>query len=335
MMRRSGPTPLGRGSRWDARVKAAVIAALVLAAGCSKKATEQSAAPAPAPSASVKALPAPVASGLPGDEQRVSRLVNPNAEKAYVGRTGTVRGRILAKGDAPPDVPPELLRITEPKCEPARADYQKLFRVGPDGGLGDVFVAVTGYRGYVPAKKPSARVEARNCFWGTRTIGLTLGQNIEVFSKDSLSYVPDLLGAPRTAQLVATPGSSMAATLYPPSIGSYVLIDNLRLFMTADVLVVKYATFDVTNADGAFEISDIPLGAVTLSAMLPATGVTAQKRVELRDDKPLDVDLEIVFDAAAYERRRAASAAASSSAAPSSSGLAPKAAPSARPAAPH
>jgi hypothetical protein len=280
--------------------------ALLVLAGCSKKSGGSGGAAA---SGSAKPLPAPIAGGLPGEEQRVSQLVNPNAEKAYTGKTGTIRGRVITKGDPPPDVPPELLKITDPKCERARAEYQKLFRVGPDNGLGDVFVAVTGYRGYVPAKTPSVRVEAKHCFWGTRTIGATIGQNLEIFSKDSQAYVPELLGAPGQPQIVATPGSKLGSLLYPPQIGSYVLIDNLKLFMTADVLVVKYATFDVTNVDGAFEISGIPLGNVTLSAMLPSTGFTAQKRVELKDDKPLDVDLELPFDAAEYDRRRAAGAA--------------------------
>ncbi len=284
----------------------ALASALLAAPGCSKKRTESKGAPPP--SASVKPLPAPIAGGLPGGEQRVSELVNPNAEKAYTGKTGTIRGRVLAKGEPAPDLPAELVNITEPKCEPARAEYQKLFRVGPDGGLGDVFVAVTGYRGYVPATKPSVRIEAKNCFWGTRTVGVTMGQNLEIFSKDSQAYVPELLGAPGQPQIVATPGSSMGSVLYPTDIGSYVLIDNLKLFMTADVLVVKYATFDVTGVDGAFEISGVPLGNVTLSAMLPSTGSTAQKRVELKDEKPLDVDLEITFDTAEYERRRSASA---------------------------
>jgi hypothetical protein len=252
-----------------------------------------------------------VASGLPGEEARVSELVNPNGERAYTGKTGTIRGRVLSKGDPPSDVPAKLVHITDPFCEPARAEYQKLFRVGPEGGLADAFVAVTGYRGYVPAKESSARIEAKRCFWGTRTIGLTMGQNLHIFSKDREAYVPELLGAPGQPQIVATPGSNMASVLYPPNTGSYVLIDNLRLFMTADVLVVKYATFDVTNLDGAFEISGIPLGSVMLSAVLPATGVTVQKRVDLADDKPLDVELELAFDAAQYEQRRAPAASAS------------------------
>jgi hypothetical protein len=286
----------------------ALLAALSLVAACSK---DRSSGAAPSTSSSSRPLPAPVASGLPGEEARVSELVNPNGERAYSGKTGTVRGRVVSKGDPPPDVPAKLVHITDPFCEPARAEYQKLFRVGPDGGLGDVFVAVTGYRGYVPAKKSSARIEARRCFWGTRTIGLTIGQNLEIFSKDREAYVPELLGAPGQPQIVATPGATMASVLYPPKIGSYVLIDNLRLFMTADVLVVKYATFDVTNIDGAFEISGIPVGNVMLSAVLPATGATVQKRVEVTPDKPLELDLELAFDAADYEKRRATADSAS------------------------
>ncbi|MEK7215276.1 MAG: amidohydrolase family protein, partial [Chloroflexota bacterium] len=45
----------------------------------------------------------------------------------------------------------------------------------------------------------------KRCFWGTRTIGLTIGQNLHIFSKDREAYVPELLGAPGQPQIVATP----------------------------------------------------------------------------------------------------------------------------------
>jgi hypothetical protein len=327
MIARTGSMRASRAGRHFTELGALLaLVSLSLVAGCSKA---RSSGAAPSASSSTQPLPAPVASGLPGEEARVSALVNPNGERAYSGKTGTIRGRVLSKGDPPTDVPAKLVHITDPFCESARAEYQKLFRIGPDGGLGDAFVAVTGYRGYVPATKRSARIEARNCFWGTRTIGLTIGQNIEIFSKDREAYVPELLGAPGQPQIVATPGANIASVLYPPNTGSYVLIDNLRLFMTADVLVVKYATFDVTNIDGAFEISGIPVGNVMLSAVLPATGITAQKRVEVTGDKPLEVDLEIAFDAAQYEKGRAAAGSAN---APAGTAPSPSASPkSARP----
>ena len=179
----------------------------------------------PAPS-SKPALPAPVASGLPGDPSRVSGVVNPNKEKAYDGPTATVRGRVRSSGDAASAAPVQGLEFTA-ECGKARDIYGYPFQEGPARELADVLVTVTGYQGYVAETKPAVTLEGKDCSWGARTIALTYGQRIDVVSKDKNSYVPDLLGSKMKAQLVATPFGKGTANLYPPAAGRYILIDNL------------------------------------------------------------------------------------------------------------
>ena len=270
----------------------------------------------PAPS-SKPALPAPVASGLPGDLSRVSTVVNPNKEKVYDGPTATVRGVIRASGDAASAAPVQGLEIP-PECAKARDVYGYPFQEGPARELADVLVTVTGYQGYVAETKPAVALEGKDCSWGARTIALTYGQRIDVVSKDKNSYVPDLLGSKMKAQLVATPFGKGTANLYPPAAGRYILIDNLRLFMAAEVLVLKYATHDVTGADGRFEIVGIPPGKVTVSALLPSTGAVAQKEIELKGGDNTELDLTLAFDAKKYqaELKPAGSASPSASSPP-------------------
>ena len=47
--------------------------------------------------------------------------------KAYAGPRGTVRGRVIAIGDPPPDQPEVLAKIPE-QCGKGREAYAKLFR---------------------------------------------------------------------------------------------------------------------------------------------------------------------------------------------------------------
>jgi hypothetical protein len=185
------------------------------------------------------ALPAPVPSGLPGSSDRVSQVVNPKNEKAYSGPTGNVVGVITASGDPPIEVPQFVAEIKS-ECAGARDFYGRVFREGPNRTLADALVTVTAYQGYVPDPEPAVRIVAKDCSWGTRTIALTYGQRIDVVSGDRNSYVPDLLGANMKSQLVAMPFGKAASSLYPPAPGRFALIDNLRLFMTAEVLVLKY-----------------------------------------------------------------------------------------------
>lgn len=284
-----------------------------------------------APSAS--ALPAPVASGFPAPDL-VSEQVNPSAQKAYEGPVGTVRGRVVATGDAPSDQPSVVAQIPA-NCPNATAPYAKLFREGPNRALADVLVTATRYSGYIPEKEPAVRVEADGCFWGTRTIAVTYGQRLEIVSKDDKSYVPELLGERGQPQIVATPHAAATSTVLPTKPGRFVLVDNLRLFMTAEVLVLKYPTHDVTGLDGRFEIPNVPVGKVTISSYLPQTQATAERSVTVEAGKVTEeITFELPFDAAAYARALAElkSRGPAGASATASAGARPPTTPSASPA---
>jgi hypothetical protein len=292
--------------------------ALVGGVACRGKtpAGDAAASASAAPSASVYKPAAPVASGLPQSKELVSRVVNPQNEPEYTGPTGTVKGLVTASGDQAPETPQHVAKI-KGACPEGRAVYSRLFREGMMRSLADVLVAVTGYRGYVPEKEPKVLVAARGCAFSTRTVAMTFGQTLDVVSKDGEAYVPDLLGSRMDAQLLALPGGG-PSTLYPPKPGHYFLTDSIKVFMMADVFVVKYPTHDVTSLDGRFEISGIPVGKARISAMLPATRAVIEKDIEIKAGEPLELSLTLPFDAKAHARAAppAASAAPSASVAP-------------------
>lgn len=281
-------------------------------AAATSSATPSASAAKPAPSAFKPA--APVASGLPGMTEQVSKAVNARNEPAYSGPTGNVTGVITASGDQAPVTKEHLARI-KGACPEAREAYGHLFREGMLRSLADVLVAVTGYSGYVPAKEPKVTVGARGCAFSTRTVSMTYGQALDVVSKDGEAYVPNLLGANVKAQLLALPGGA-PSTLFPPQPGQYLLTDDIKVFMLADVYVLKYSTHDVTSLDGKFEIKGIPVGPARISALLPSTQAVVEKDIEIKAGETLDLALTLPFDAKAYANAAAASAAPAGSAAP-------------------
>lgn len=305
-------------------VRASLLGLCVLGlVGCQKKAdptpagagsavARGSASAAPSAVASVFKPAAPVPSGLPGQTQAISLTVNPENEPAYSGPTGSVRGIVTATGDLPPVATKHLAQI-KGKCPEAREAYGHVFREGMMRSLADVLVAVTGYSGYVPATESKRTVSARGCAFSTRTIALTFGQALDVVSKDGEGYAPNLLGSHMQAQMLALPGGA-PSTLYPPQPGHYELTDSIKVFMLADVFVVKYATFDVTSLDGRYEIKGIPVGKVRLNALLPATNASIEKEIEIKAGETLEMPLELRFDAKAYAK--AAADAASETAPP-------------------
>ncbi len=305
------------------------VAALALVA-CGRKADK---APAPARSAAAAAPSvfkpaAPVASGLPGAAERVSKAVNPENLPTYTGPTGGVRGVVTATGEQAPAATAHLEKI-KGACPEGREMYGRLFREGMMRSLADVLVAVTGYKAYLPEKEPKRVVSARGCAFSTRTIALTYGQTLEVVSKDREAYVPNLLGSNQKIQLLALPRGG-GSLLYPPDIGHYLLTDDIKVFMLADVYVLKYSTHAVTSLDGRYEITGIPPGKVKLNALLPSTGVVVDRVIDVKAGEVIDVPLQIAFSKEDYEHQKheaaamasamaAAKAAASASTAPAPS----------------
>ncbi len=286
----------------------------LIASACGKKHDPSALAAASAkPAPSVFQPAAPVASGLPSMQELVSKVVNPENQPAYAGPTGTVRGLVTGIGDLPPVATAHLAKI-KPPCPEGREVYGHLFREGMMRSLADVLVAVTGYTGYVPEKEAKQTVGARGCAYSTRTIAVTFGQTIDVVSKDGEGYVPNLLGSRMQAQLLALPGG-VPSTLYPPEPGHYLLTDDLKVFMMADVFVLKFSTHDVTSLDGRFEISGIPVGKARISALLPTTGVVVEKDIEIKAGETLELPLQLAFDAKVYAAAAAAGAASASAAA--------------------
>jgi len=221
-------------------------------------------------------------------------MVNPGHEAPYSGPTGSVRGVVTVKGDAPPALTAVTEKIPD-SCKDARLVYGRLFREGMMRSLGDALVTVSGYKGFVPAKGDAIRVEGKDCAWNARTFVLTYGQRLDVFSKDRTSYVPRLMGSEMKAEMVAVPGSG-PVKLYPQVPGRYTLVDSMHIWATAEVFVLKYPTAAVTGMDGKFEIKGVPVGEVTVSALMPAAMQVAQKKVKVEADKTVEVSLEIEFD---------------------------------------
>jgi hypothetical protein len=257
-------------------------------------------------------LPAPIASSLPIDPKIVSAAVNAKGEAPYAGPTGTISGLITASGDPPPEMPEVLSKIPA-DCAAAKDTYGKLFREGAGRALADVVVGVTGYQGYLPEETPAELADASGCAWNSRTYMLTFGQSLDVRSRDSRPYVPDLMGAKLKAQLVAVPRGD-AIHLYPEQPGRYQLTDSMRLFMLADVVVVKFPTHAVTGVDGRYVIPRVPVGKVKVSALLPATMVQQEKEVEVHAGELVDVPLTLAFDRKDWDTRRGGTAAPATSA---------------------
>ncbi len=220
--------------------------------------------------------------------------MNPAHEAPYSGPIGSVHGVVHVTGDAAPELPGVLAKIPVGQCNDARAFYGKMFREGPDRELADVLVAVTDYKGYLPAKAMSKTVVARGCAFDSRTVALTFGQVLMVKNESSRTFIPQLIGAREAALLVAVPRGE-PIPLFPDHVGEYSLQDQTQTFATADVFVLRYPTVAVTGLDGAFDIRDLPAGPAVITAYLPAAKQQASQHINIVAGEATTINLVIPF----------------------------------------
>lgn len=276
------------------------MAALFLAGACKAKPTAAPETAEPKPSASAPEL-------LPVPSAEVQAALNPAKEAPYSGPIGTIRGVIRVSGDPSPELPEVKKQIPAGRCDDARAFYGTLFREGPGRELGDVLVAVTGYKGVIEPNGVARKIQARGCAFESRTIALVFGQRLDVQNRGPETFIPALIGAKQAAYLVAMPNGD-PVKLFPPKVGEYELADQTHEFAKASVFVLKFPTVAVTKLDGKYEIGGIPAGEVTVSALLPSTRGVASQKVIVAAGETATVDLTIPFSAAAPASSAAAPA---------------------------
>src|SRR5690606_22991097 len=127
------------------------------------------------------------------------------APEPFSGATGRVVGTVRISGDVPP-LMPLAAEIPVGECFKAHERHKLLFRRADNGAVADVLVAVTEYKGDLPAPKEPVVVEMEDCSLVQRTIAMTMGQSIHAKNKGPTAAMPQLVGSPVPALIVAVPG---------------------------------------------------------------------------------------------------------------------------------
>jgi hypothetical protein len=274
------------------------VGGLASLVACSRTSSEPSSdrqdgafgAAAPRATAPANALVTPSAS--------VAAMVNPENLPPYSGPTGIVEGTVLVRGPEAPEVPNLNVR----SCPAALDTYAKAFRAGPpraDGlrPLADAVVAITGYAGYyLPEAAEAHRVAIGvNCGYRQRAIAMTFGQRLEVVNDSKLPFAPYLDGVFQPAVMMAPPQQNgEAVKIYPPRPGHFHLLDQLQLFVTEDLYVLRQSLHAVTDLSGHFRIEGVPTTALKVGAQFAGIG-QAQRDVEVRANVVENVELVLTY----------------------------------------
>lgn len=217
------------------------------------------------------ALSSPPKTSEPATASRsASDETSPGAKDAY--GTGTIIGRVVLEGTPPPGTP---ITVTDPNCGKGGAGpppNTPWYRVASDGGLGDVFVYVSGGLPevqYLPPEKPLL-LDQIGCWFFPYISGAQVGQTILVRNSDkalhNVHWTPSVAGNKESNKAQLPGGADQAYAFGQPEVFVRLKCD-VHPWMFSYVGLVNHPFFAVTDDNGAFAIRNLPPGKFELSVV--------------------------------------------------------------------
>lgn len=190
---------------------------------------------------------------------------------------GAIEGKIDFAGTVP--APRQVPVERDPVCStvfPGGMATDAPVAVGADRGLANVFVTLVGGvdRGQVPPAPTSPLVlDQKNCRFLPRVVGVRAGQPVKVGNGDGTLHNVRAEASTNTQFNVGlAPGKSVERVFASPE-RMVRLHCHVHRWMTAWVGVVDHPYFAVTDANGRFQIKDVPPGRYEVEAWHETLGV--------------------------------------------------------------
>ena len=231
-------------------LRAALLAGLLLLAACSGAKPDASSAPAPA-----------------------FFKVDPTT-------AGTISGKIEFVGKKPPRK--TVAMDSDPQCAKLHASARSDDAIASNnnGRLANVFVYIKQGLEAKPFA-PSAdtvTIDQKGCWFGPRVLGLQVGQTLKVTNSDPVTHnIHPLAQVNREWNQSQEPGApALTRKFTQPEVMIRVKC-NIHGWMHAWVGVVAHPYFAVTEADGTFQLRNVPPGNYTIEVWQEELGKQEQQ----------------------------------------------------------
>jgi hypothetical protein len=188
-------------------------------------------------------------------------------EAAAAAPTG-VLGRVTFDGPQPER--PEISTTADAKCailhggEPLISELRV---VSADGGVEHSFVYVKNPpEGEYPVPTEPALLDQVGCMYVPHIVGMRAGQPLNVKNSDETTHNIRSYSKANKPFNISQPVPGVRERQFPNPEASVKIKCDFHPWMTAYVFAMEHPYFAVTDADGNFEISDLPDGEYTLVA---------------------------------------------------------------------
>jgi plastocyanin len=150
--------------------------------------------------------------------------------------------------------------------------------VGPGGGVRYAVVTVEGVRdGRKPARDTAIVLDNRLCRFEPHVQTAEVGQSVELRNSDPILHNADArMGHETLFNVALTPGREVRKPLARAGLIA-VTCDVRHTWMKAYIAVAEHPYHGVTDAEGAYEIRDLPPGTYSVRVWLEELGTQEQR----------------------------------------------------------
>ncbi len=205
---------------------------------------------------------------------------------------GSITGKATFEGKAPKRR--VIMMEADPECAKINPDGRpgEVMLVSDSGGLQNIFVYISDGLGDATFEKPSepAVFDQENCMFTPRVMGVHVGQTIEIRNSDPTLHNVHSLPKKSRQFNNAMPLQNQVIKKRFTSAEIMVRIKcDVHAWMGAYIGVLKHPFFAVSDAEGAFEIKDVPSGTYTVVAWHERLG-TREGQVTVATDGSASID---------------------------------------------
>ncbi|MHB8875932.1 MAG: carboxypeptidase regulatory-like domain-containing protein [Myxococcaceae bacterium] len=193
----------------------------------------------------------------------------PAYEEVQVTDGGRVTGRVRLT-TPPPARAPLKVEKDVPVCGATQPDIT--YVVGAEGALANVVVVIDGVTRGKPLGKREALLDQKGCRFTPRVLAFPKGTKLEIRSSDPTLHNTHVQRGGKDVFNVALPVMDMKVTKKLKEPGVHAIGCDVHTFMKGWVFVTEHPYVTVTDAQGRFELADVPPGTYRLRAWHEAAG---------------------------------------------------------------
>jgi len=210
-------------------------------------------------------------------------------ETVAVSNGGAIRGVVKLGGPAPVLAP---IKTTKNQDYCGMSIPNPLYASGADGGLKNVEVFLKGIQKGKANPTSTIALTNNHCMFEPRVQGASVGQQLKIASDDPILHNthPQVNDTNATLYNIALPYKGFSVVKPLPTTAELIRVKcDAHEWMRAWIWEFEHPYYTTTDADGHFQIPDVPPGTYTIVAWHEVMG-QKEASVTVAPGKPVTVD---------------------------------------------